>query len=138
MITLMIAKLHLTYLAVVNAPCDLPSGGAFNFLSIPHWWKYLPGKRDGFDNCVPAFNGFSSGGLHDVLAVGLAVLEILLRLAGIIAVIYIIIAGIQYILSSGNPDKTAAAQTRIINTAIGLAIVLVAVAAVTFIGNSFK
>ncbi len=138
MIIFLVAKLNILIFAKAGDSCPLPTTSSFNFLSLPHWWQYLKGQKDGLDNCVPILGGFSGSGIHDLLAIGLAILGILLRLAGLITVVYVIIAGIQYILSSGNPEKTAAVLSRIINAAIGLAIVLTATAAVTFLGNSFK
>jgi type IV secretory pathway VirB2 component (pilin) len=64
-------------------------------------------------------------------------LDILLFVAGIIAVISIIWAGFEYLTSMGNSDKGVSARKRIINSIIGLAIVLIATSIVTFIGSSF-
>jgi len=73
------------------------------------------------------------GGLWSV---GLAVIDMLLYLAGIVAVISIIIAGISYITAAGSSDQITAARKRIVNSLLGLAIVLVATAAISFIGNA--
>jgi len=44
--------------------------------------------------------------------------------AGSIAVIYIIWAGVQYIMSGGDPAKTKAARGRIISAMIGIVIII--------------
>ncbi len=138
MISLLFAKLNFFFAAAGDA-CDLPKTGAFNFLRIPHWWEYLgKGKLDGLGNCTPQLAASAAGSIHGILAIGLAILDILLHVAGLIVVAYVIIAGIQYIVSTGNAEKTQDALRRIINASIGLAIVLTATATVTFLGNSFK
>lgn len=114
--------------AKVGAACT-PKGG--NFFLFPHWWEYLTSKVDDLGQCSPVFN-FP----NDILAVALAVVDILLRLAGLVAVLSIIIAGVTYITSIGSTDKATAARKRIQNSLIGLGIVLIASAAVSFIGNS--
>ena len=103
------------------------------FFGFPHWWKYLNTQTDPTGKCVPAFN-FPS----DTWAVGLAVIDMLLHLAGIVAVVSIIIAGVSYITAAGAADKITSARKRIVNSLLGLAIVLVASAVVSFIGNSLK
>jgi len=103
------------------------------FFGFPHWWKYLNAQTDATGKCVPAFS-FPS----DTWAVALAVIDMLLHLAGIVAVVSIIIAGVSYIMAAGAADKITSARKRIVNSLIGLAIVLVASALVSFIGNSLK
>jgi type IV secretory pathway VirB2 component (pilin) len=80
--------------------------------------------------CSPQFN-FP----NDLLAVGLAVIDIMLRLAGFLAVISIIIAGFNHLFTGGSPEKAAAARSRLINSIIGLIIALTATAIVTFLGR---
>jgi len=130
---MMLALLNLLpapFLAKAGDACT-PKGGAFFFL--PHWWEYLNTKVDNIGQCAPVFN-FP----NDILAVGLAIIDMLLRLAGLAAVISIIIAGIGYIAAAGSADKITASRKRIQNALIGLAIVLVASAVVSFIGNSLS
>jgi hypothetical protein len=108
--------------------CTLPKT---TFLFLPPWWEYIPsGSVDPLGQCSPNF--VFPG---DIWLVGLAVLDMLLRLAGFAAVISIIIAGFQYQFTGGSADKAAAARRRIINSLLGLAIALIAAAIVTFVGN---
>jgi hypothetical protein len=125
--------LHITrlYFGSTGDPCQLPGSGTNSFFGFPHWWKYLNGQIDSLGKCAPVIH--PPGGLW---AIALAVIDILLRLAGIAAVISIIIAGISYIGAAGASDKITAARKRIVNSLIGLAIVLIAAAVVSFIGNS--
>lgn len=104
----------------------------WDFFGFPHWWDYIStGEKDAFGKCVPKVN-FPEG----LWAIGLAVVDILLTLAGIIAVVMIIIAGINYITSMGNPEKGVSARKKITNSLIGLGIVLLAGAVVSFIGKN--
>lgn len=105
------------------------------FFFLPPWYKYLaltnPPKLD--PNSCSISDAFVFPA--DIWLIGLAVLDMLLRLAGFVAVIVIIIAGVSYILAGGSPEKAASARKRIYNALIGLAIALVATAFVAFIGN---
>lgn len=64
-----------------------------------------------------------------------SVFTILLLIAGALAVIYLIWAGIQYITSNGSPDKAKAARGAIINAVIGI-IILISAYAIIRIGIS--
>ncbi|OGC80451.1 hypothetical protein A2943_00395 [Candidatus Adlerbacteria bacterium RIFCSPLOWO2_01_FULL_51_16] len=102
------------------------SCGGGSFFGFPHWWQYT-GSCGDLD--------FSGGNLTPLWGIILALVEILLRVAGIVAVVYIMIAGISYILSRGNTEKTAASRTKIINALIGLAIAVIGASLVSFIGR---
>lgn len=101
-----------------------------SFFFIPSWWEYLPNQPTPPD-CSITFN-FPG----DIWAVGLAVLDMLLRVGGFLAVISIIVAGIQYMTAMGEPEKGKSARRRLTNSLIGLAIVLIASGAVEFIGKA--
>jgi hypothetical protein len=102
-----------------------------SFLNFPTWYEYLPGQTDGSGICTPQIVGLS-----DVLLIGAAVLDILLRVAAIAAVVYIIYGGIMYTTSQGEPDKTQKAKMTIINALGGLVIAIMATAIVTFLAGS--
>lgn len=118
------------------------------FFGLKPWYAYLdhsfvtniPDKHD--NPCdVECFNVFSvkyanpcGGKNSDVPAVMLAILDDMLRIAGIVAVAFVFVGAFQYAYSQGEPDKTAAAQSSIVNALIGLAIAITAVAFVNFIG----
>ena len=70
-----------------------------------------------------------------MLPIGLAVLDILLRVAGFAAVIAIIMAGITYILAQGNSEKAGAARNALFNALIGMGIAFTASALVAFAGK---
>src|SRR3989344_4521680 len=122
---LFFANLSAFFAATGNA-CTLPKK---LFFVLPPWWEYLEGKIE-FGQCTPDFT-FP----NDILPVSLAIVDMLLRVAGLIAIIAIIIAGVSYITAGGMVEKTASARKRIYNSLIGLAIVAVASGVVAFIGN---
>jgi hypothetical protein len=129
---LALLKLMPLYLAAAKArpACTLKDSP---FFGLPHWWQYLPTQVDELGHCSPVVT-FPD----DLLAIGLAITNILLRIAGLAAVISIVIAGISLITAVGATDKITAARKRIQNALIGLGIVLVSAAVVSFIGNSLK
>lgn len=108
--------------------CDLSQQ---KFFFLPPWWEYLNGTTDPLGKCVPDFHFPDS-----FLAVGLAILDILIRFAGLAAVIGVIWGGVAYMSAGGNPENAAKARGRIYNSLIGLAIVSIAAAIVAFIGNT--
>lgn len=62
----------------------------------------------------------------------------ILLLVGVVAVLFLIIGGFQYITSAGNPESISKAKTTILYAIIGIIITLIAWAVVTFIIGSFK
>jgi hypothetical protein len=130
MIELYIAKLTPFVFGAYGDPCDLPGTNSRSFFFFPHWWQYLKGREDFLGQCSPHVT-FP----HDIWLIGLAVLNILLALAGFLAVISIIIAGIELITSEGSPEKATNARNRLINSLIGVAIAVLATGFVEFIGH---
>lgn len=118
-----------------------PTEGAGSFFGLPYWYQYLDGvKVETYDPltdtntliCSPHLNGFG-----DIWLVALAVIDIILRIVGIMAVGWIIWGGIQYMTSQGEPDRTKAAKDTVLNAAIGLIICTMSVVIISFLGNSF-
>ena len=64
------------------------------------------------------------------------VIKILLSFVGLLSVIFIVVGGIFYILSTGDPKRIQRAKSIITNAIIGLIIALVSFAAVTFIAGA--
>lgn len=121
----------LLYLADAATPCTITTSANHQFLGLPYWWEYLQGQPDGVGGCGPVFHGAA-----DILPVALAIADILLHIAGFVAVIGVIIGGISYIVAIGNPEKITSSRKTIQNALIGLAIALVADQIVAFIGKS--
>ncbi|HSX16748.1 MAG TPA: hypothetical protein VLH86_01465 [Patescibacteria group bacterium] len=127
---------HVFYiLSAVGDKCT-PHGGSF--LGFPTWYKYLSG--------IETVNGQTSANvclpkvvqLNDIWLIAAALLEILLRIAGLAAISFIIYGGFQYIASRGEPDKTSGALQTIINALVGLTIAIGATVLVTFIAGRFN
>ncbi len=66
------------------------------------------------------------------------VTNILLFVAGAVAVIFIIVGGIQYSTSGGSEDKTRTAKSTITNAVIGLIVTILAFVIVNFVISVFK
>lgn len=65
------------------------------------------------------------------------VLPIVLAIGGFIAVIIIIISGIQFTTSSGNPEGAAAARNRLLYAIVGFVIIILAFAVLQIVNNLF-
>lgn len=105
-----------------------------SFFGIPHWYQYLPSSD--FNNNCQITNFTLLGPQSGFIYVALALIEILLFLAGMIAVGYVIYGGIQYVASQGEADKTSSAKQTIENALVGMVIAMTAIAIVSFIGNA--
>lgn len=134
----------LTVHAAVPSNCDTSK----SLLGLPTWYMYLDigpkeikgsdGSTISKDPCaitLPQKDGNTDWGLA-AGRIGLAVVEILLRLASIVAVIFVFYGGISFVISEGNPDKTAKAKNTVFNAIIGLIITIIASAGVNFIGGT--
>lgn len=114
--------------AIVSAaPCPNDS-----FLGLPAWYSYLECGTDS-GKLSPEINEPS-----DALPIGIAVLEGMIRLGGLIAVVMVFIGAFKFITSQGNGDAAASARKTVINALIGLVIIIVATATVSFIGNTIR
>lgn len=111
--------------------------GNVNFLSLPTWYQYLDVSAAPECNVTAVrYDGSDDVNIGATLgAVLLAITEILLRIAGIVAVGFVVYGGILYTMSQAAPDKLQAARQTIINGIIGLFIASAAVALVNLAGN---
>jgi hypothetical protein len=134
MISLAVAQTlhHLLPLHTFAADCKP------NFFGLPGWYEYM--HMD--SSCRVIFNSAPNGGAPTAadffgafVLIGLAIIDILLRIGGIVAVAFVIYGGIQYVTSEGESDRTAKARGTIINALIGMAICMISVALVAFVGK---
>ena len=102
-----------------------------SFFGFPRWYKYLPYAKSSITGKCEI--NITNWGQYWLIAV--AGLDIVLRLAGMVAVAFIIWGGFTYITSQGEPEKLVEARKTIVNALIGAAIAVMATAAVGFIGN---
>lgn len=118
--------------AAMGDSCTPSSGAGGNFLSLPTWYQYLDGTEDAFGKCVPVIDRSNA---TDFWLIGLAGIDILLRIVVLVTVGFIIYGGFQYMTSSGEPDRTKKAKDTILNALIGLVIAIVAASVVSFLGS---
>jgi hypothetical protein len=113
------------FLSNFAAACQAKGAGI-----VPTWYKYLESETIA-NRCSPkvAFP-------NDIGPILLAVFEILLFLGGVIAVIFVIVGGFQYLISQGEPDKMKNARTTIMNAVIGLIITVLSSAIVSLIAKN--
>lgn len=103
-----------------------------SFLTFKTWFYYLPQSSFSTDCSITKFQALGSN--SGFLLIALAIIDDLIRVAGLVAIGYVIWGGLQYITSQGSPDMTKKAQQTIINALIGLVLAVVAASLVSFIG----
>lgn len=158
LLTLIVASsLFTTAMAMLpNAAYASGPDECFNssgFLGFPTWYKYLEiGPKENLDKNGATISVDPCGIIGPtatrpdgkkefsfekaVPRVALALAEILLRVAGMVAVGYVIFGGFKYMTSQGQPEGVKAAQGTVINALIGLAIAVLAVTVVGFIART--
>jgi hypothetical protein len=122
------------------APCT-PANDQ-GFFGLPTWYKYLDGVNvdtyNPVDNTITKLCSPHLNGIEDIWLVALAVIDIVLRIVGLLAVAWVIWGGLQYLTSQGEPDRTKNAKDTILNALIGLVICMLSVTLINFLGNQFK
>lgn len=98
-----------------------------NFLSFPTWYRNL------CDGSGELHIGQGSKPIDTVLIIALNVIDIALRLIGIVVVGLIIYGGFRYVNSRGSPDETKKAQETILKALVGLVITMAAAGIVTYV-----
>ncbi|MCA9331168.1 hypothetical protein KC957_03890, partial [Candidatus Saccharibacteria bacterium] len=142
-VSLTIGSVSALYIApVAHAAVDPACKSAL--LGLPQWFEYLDvGQKIGsdgtvVDDCAVIGPPTADGSLDWEKAaprVALAIIQILLRIAGIVALVFTIYGGFRYILSQGEPDATKKAKGTIVGAAVGLVIAMFAATIVGFVGN---
>lgn len=94
-----------------------------------------PGGDGGIDLPDTPTKGFTASGLPTQLIT--KILPLVLTIGGFITVIVIIISGIQFVLSSGNPEAAAAAKNRLVYAIIGFIIIVLAFAILQIVNRIF-
>jgi len=131
-----VSFLPATAAATVDPSCD----NTGYFLGLPAWYAYLDIGLEDNDKCAVIGPKDPSTGSLDwqkaIPLIALAILELMLRLSGTVAVVFVLYGGFKYITSQGEPEKTKTSRQTITNSLIGLVISIVAAAAVSFIANT--
>jgi hypothetical protein len=124
------------------------------FFGLVPWYEYMSGEF--FSSSAPTsirndacsikcFNLFTQTEANecgqtksDVPAILLAIIDDLLRIAGIVAVAFTLVGAFQLVTSQGNAEQAANARSTITNALAGTAIAVTAIAFVSFLGNNLK
>lgn len=110
-----------------------------NFLGLKPWFAYLPPDNFSSDCSISdKFQLLGKGTDSAILPIALVIADDLVRIAALVAVAYVIIAGIKLTTSQGEPDKAKQARETIINALIGLVMAVIAAAVVSYIGNKLS
>lgn len=131
-----VAPAHAVFDPFTQAPgsggggCDPSPGGSF--FEFPTWYEYLQGESvDGV--CRPYLAKPT-----DAWLIVAAVFDIILRAAGLVAVLFVIWGAIMYISSQGQPDRIAGARNIISNALIGLVVAILSARLIGFIAGRFS
>lgn len=112
----------------IAATCNAHSAG---LLAFPTWYEYLPCAPDPITHkLAPQLLG-----INDVWLIAAAIIEIFLRIAAVLAVVFVIYGGVQYLTSQGAPERTDQARKTILSAVIGLAIAISAGVVIAFIAK---
>lgn len=116
------------------------------FFGLKPWFAYLP--NGAFDAQTCQIENFSLLGEEDANGktikqsqlplVVLAVIDSLVRLAGIVAVGFVIMGGILFVTSQGDPEKAKRARMTIFNALIGVVIAIIAASVISYIGTQLS
>ena len=94
----------------------------------------------GFSSC---FSGINAPGLKYsspstlITQVISDFLPAIFGIAGFLTVIFIVVSGIQFILSSGNPEAAAGAKNRLIFALVGFALIVLSFAILAIVNRIF-
>lgn len=93
--------------------------------------------QNDFKNLIPMATTNKNG--TDVLTgAAVTIINLILLIAGILAVIYLIYSGILYITAGGDTGKAEKGRTGIVNAIIGLVIIAAAYLLVRFVGGAIS
>ena len=112
-----------------------------SFFGLTPWYKYLTFDK----NCdivmskqVVNKDGKTANKNYDATEVWLivfALAEMLLQLAGIIAVVFVFVGGFKYLTSMATPEKISNAKDTIINALVGVVIAIIASQTVAYVAS---
>lgn len=117
----------------VSGPCGKPT-----FFGLVPWYKYLDYQTNPQTHTceIVNFNALGNGSNSGILLIVLAIIDDLLRIAGMVAVVFVIVAGFKIMTAQGEPEKVASGRKTLVFALVGLAIAILAVTIVSFIGKA--
>jgi hypothetical protein len=89
---------------------DAPANCTHSFLGMIPWFQYLNFTSDSTSNCVINIDLTKAANWNQLWLIGIALLDDLLRVAGAIAVGFLIYGAIRYITSQGSPEYQRGAR----------------------------
>lgn len=101
------------------------------FLTFPNWHRGL--EKTDHPRCEVIIDD-----LYNVWVIVANIADIVIQLAGLLAVIFIIYGGIRYIISQGEPEKLQSAKKILTNAIVGLIFAILASTIVGFIAAQFS
>lgn len=100
------------------------------FLGIPSWYEYLNVQQP--DPSTHVCQTTAPNGGNPIPFVGLAVIDILLRVAALVALIFVVYGGFRFATSQGSPDAISKGKKTVVNALVGLVIAVLASQIVKF------
>jgi hypothetical protein len=94
---------------------------------------FPPGLWDG----ICSGNTCTISSAQDILVIVANAIRIATAFAGALAVIFVVVGGIFYVMSSGDPGRVRRAKDIITNSIIGLVIAALAYTIVSFLAGNF-
>lgn len=106
-----------------------------NLLSFPTWDRGLNHETIN-GTCAVKLDGMSPPNI--IFTIALNVIDIAIRIVGLMAVGFVIYGGFRYVTSRGSPDETKKAQDIIFKAVVGLLIAILATVIVSFVVSSIN
>lgn len=107
-------------------------------IHIPIPVEFLADAASVIQNSANEACGTSCNNTSTVPGLFKSIANVLTFLIGAISVVMVIVGGLRYVLSDGDPKKTGQAKDTILYAAIGVAISIVSYAIVNFVLSSVK
>lgn len=106
----------------------IPRNLAAGFFGFPTWYEYLP-TNDAGDPSIE--------NIMDFWLIAAAGIEMVVRVAGMLAIAYFIYSGFVFMTSQGNPERVGAGRKGMINATVGLVVALMSANLVSLIAGMF-
>jgi uncharacterized membrane protein len=117
----------LSLFAVAPARC------VTTFLGLNPWYVYLNLRP--YPDCSLNLDLTHYSNWNDLWLIAVALLDDLMKVAGIVAVVFVLYGGFRYLTSQGNPENIKAAGSTLLNAIVGVIIAFLAAGVVGFLGN---
>src|SRR3990167_3023664 len=116
------------YLFATSLLLLTPASASADIVPVP-----TSGASEAWKNWVPR-GEFFRGSLQSIVS---NAIRLLLIAAGVVALIYLILAGYKYITAGGNAETATEARTGILNAIIGLVVIFASYLIITFVFSRF-